>query len=421
MNAVVNPVVEHVNGCAANARLAWKTLRHASADQKVAALEFAASEIERRCTDILAANAIDMAQASAAGRDAAYLDRLALTDARVSDIAAAVRAVAKLPDPTGKVLMSSERPSGMKISRVSVPIGVIGMIFESRPNVAADASALCIKSGNAIVLRGGSDSTHSVALLVACMKTGLERAGLPGHAVETIAMNDRVGVTALLRCSESIDLVIPRGGKGLVELVMREARVPTLQHLDGNCHTYIHGQAAPDKAIAVLRNAKLRRTGICGATESLVIDVDIAVTLLPQLLDAMPACEFRGDERSLAIDGRMTPATADDFAAEYLTSTISVKVVDDIEQAIAHVDQYSSGHTDAIITESDDAAARFLNEIDSAVVMHNTSTQFSDGGEFGMGAEIGIATGRLHARGPVGLEQLVTYKYCVAGNGQIRG
>jgi glutamate-5-semialdehyde dehydrogenase len=294
------------------------------------------------------------------------------------------------------------------------------MIFESRPNVGADAGALCLKSGNAVVLRGGSESYHSTAAIVACMKAGLKEAGLPADLIQMVDTTDRAAVKHLLKCSDHVDLIIPRGGKSLVKLVKEEAAVPTLEHLDGNCHTYIHREANPEKAEAIVRNAKLRRTGICGATESLVIDEDIAPIILPRLLEAMPDCEFRGDLGATAIDARIIEASDEDWGTEYLDAVLSVKLVKDIAEAIGFVDRHSSKHTDAIITEDKDAAAVFMDSIDSAVVMHNASTQFSDGGEFGMGAEIGIATGKMHARGPVGLEQLTTFKYKVMGDGQTR-
>jgi glutamate-5-semialdehyde dehydrogenase len=301
-----------------------------------------------------------------------------------------------------------------------VPLGVIGMIYESRPNVGADAGALCLKSGNAVILRGGSESLNSTRIIVDCMKEGLREADLPEDAIQMVDTTNRAAVQHLLQCTQYVDLVIPRGGKGLVSLVRDQARVPTLLHLDGNCHTYIHAAADLTKATAIVRNAKLRRTGICGATESLVIDRAIAGDALPSLLDAMPDCEFRGDADAVSIDGRIKPAEEADFDTEYLDSILSVKLVDGLEEALNWVSTHSSAHTDAIITEDADVAAVFLSTIDSAVVMHNASTQFSDGGEFGMGAEIGIATGKMHARGPVGLEQLTSFKYLVHGSGQTR-
>jgi glutamate-5-semialdehyde dehydrogenase len=294
------------------------------------------------------------------------------------------------------------------------------MIYESRPNVGADAGALCLKSGNAVILRGGSESLNSTRVIVDCLSQGLKAAGLPLDCIQMIDTADRGAVQALLTCSDYVDLVIPRGGKGLVSLVRDQARVPTLLHLDGNCHTYVHADADLDKAAAIVRNAKLRRTGICGATESLVVDRSVAEAFLPKALDALQGCEVRGEADAQALDARITPPRTEDFDTEYLDAILSVKVVDSLDEALAFVAAHSSAHTDAIITENAEAAERFLNEIDSAVVMHNASTQFSDGGEFGMGAEIGIATGKMHARGPVGLEQLTSFKYRVRGAGQTR-
>lgn len=413
-------IADRVNELAREAAAASAELRGAPVEQRDAALRAAAARIRTRSAAILDANARDLAAARAAGRDDAFVDRLALDADRVCAIADAVDAIADLDDPLGRILHRIDRPNGLIIERVSVPIGVIGMIYESRPNVSADASALCIKSGNAVVLRGGSEAQHSNAALADCMRDGLAEAGLPRALVQRIDTTDREAVSHLLRCVESIDLVIPRGGRGLVERIVSEAKVPTLWHLDGNCHTYVHSDADMDKAIAVVRNAKLRRTGICGATESLVVDESIAAALLPMLIDAMAGCEFRGDDRAQACDSRVVAADDADWGTEYLAPIVSVRTVDDIDAAIAHVSRYSSGHTEAIITENRAAADRFMAAIDSAIVMHNASTQFADGGEFGMGAEIGIATGKLHARGPVGVEQLTTYKYRVLGDGQIR-
>jgi len=384
------------------------------------ALRSAAEALRERRDDLLEGNALDTAIAEEAGRPAAFLDRLRLDEARIAAMATALEDIAGLADPLGRVLHETVRPNGLRIARVATPIGVIGMIYESRPNVGADAGGLSIKSGNAIILRGGSEGRHSTRIIVGALQTGLIAAGLPEHSVQFIDTPDRDAVTELLRCTEHVDLVIPRGGRRLVSLVKAEARVPTLLHLDGNCHSYIHGAADAEKAIAIVRNAKLRRTGICGATESLVIDAFLAPTLLPRLVEAMPECSFRGDARAQSCDARIEPASDDDWAKEYLDATLSVRVVDDLAEAMDFIATHSSGHTDAIITEDDDAADLFLRGIDSAVVMHNASTQFSDGGEFGMGAEIGIATGKMHARGPVGVEQLTSFKYQVRGHGQTR-
>ncbi|WP_031553479.1 glutamate-5-semialdehyde dehydrogenase [Parvularcula oceani] len=404
----------------ARARAASRALTGAGTDAKNKALKAAAAALREDSARIAEVNEKDVAEAKAAGRPDSFVDRLRLDAERIEGIAQALEQIAELPDPVGRVLARFDRPNGLKIERVAVPIGVIGMIYESRPNVGADAGALCLKSGNAVILRGGSESRRSTQALVACIKRGLSEAGLPEDAVQMIDTPDRAAVAALLRATESIDLVIPRGGKGLVSLVRDQARVPTLLHLDGNCHTYIHEAADLEKAVPVVRNAKLRRTGVCGATESLVIDRSIAGEAIPKLMDALGDCEVRGDEAAVSADDRIKPASEEDWDTEYLDTVLSVKVLDGLEDALAWVSEHSSHHTDAIITEDEAAATRFLTEIDSAVVMHNASTQFSDGGEFGMGAEIGIATGKVHARGPVGLEQLTTFKYQVHGDGQTR-
>ncbi|MEM6409561.1 MAG: glutamate-5-semialdehyde dehydrogenase, partial [Pseudomonadota bacterium] len=357
--------------------------------------------------------------AEKAGKPSAFIDRLVLDDGRVEAMAGALENIAELPDPVGRQLAHFDRPNGLKIDRVAVPIGVIGMIYESRPNVGADAGGLCLKSGNAVILRGGSESAQSTDVIVEAMQSGLQEAGLPPAAVQKIPTTDRRAVSALLGAVGLVDLVIPRGGKGLVSLVRDQAKVATLLHLDGNCHTYVHAEADPEKAAAIVANAKLRRTGICGATESLVID-EAALTILPQIVDRLEGCVLRGDPQACYVDKRIKPADQDDWGTEYLDAVLSIRTVVDLDEALAHIAQYSSSHTEAIITENADVAERFLNEVDSAVVMWNASTQFSDGGEFGMGAEIGIATGKIHARGPVGLEQLTTFKYQVRGNGQVR-
>ena len=402
------------------ARAAARQLATASTERKNAALVAAAAALRMNADALIAANAKDVASVREAGKPDAFIDRLMLDGGRIEGIAQALEQIAKLPDPVGRQLALMERPNGLRIERVAVPLGVIGMIYESRPNVGADAGALCLKSGNAVILRGGSESLNSTRIIVDCMKEGLREADLPEDAIQMVDTTNRAAVQHLLQCTQYVDLVIPRGGKGLVSLVRDQARVPTLLHLDGNCHTYVHAAADLTKATAIVRNAKLRRTGICGATESLVIDRAIAGDALPSLLDAMPDCEFRGDADAVSIDGRIKPAEEADFDTEYLDSILSVKLVDGLEEALNWVSTHSSAHTDAIITEDADVAAVFLNTIDSAVVMHNASTQFSDGGEFGMGAEIGIATGKMHARGPVGLEQLTSFKYLVHGSGQTR-
>ncbi|WP_417451337.1 glutamate-5-semialdehyde dehydrogenase [Kordiimonas sp.] len=413
-------IKDYVYKLAADAEVAARQLATASTKQKNDALRAAATALRDRTKDILAANVKDIDKARNDGKNGAFLDRLMLDESRIAAVADAVESIAELPDPVGRSLATFDRPNGLKIERVAVPIGVIGMVFESRPNVGADAGALCLKSGNAVILRGGSESYHSTLEIVACMRAGLRAAGLPEGVIQVVDTTDRAAVRHLLKCSEHVDLIIPRGGKGLVKLVIDEAAVPTLQHLDGNCHTYVHRAANIEKAVSLIRNAKLRRTGVCGATESIVIDADIAQGLLPQLVSAMPDCEFRGDETAQSQDQRIVAASEDDWGTEYLDAILSVKVVKDIGEAITFISKHSSAHTDAIVTEDAAAAATFLNTIDSAVVMHNASTQFSDGGEFGMGAEIGIATGKIHARGPVGLEQLTTFKYKVMGDGQTR-
>ncbi|MEM6858338.1 MAG: glutamate-5-semialdehyde dehydrogenase, partial [Pseudomonadota bacterium] len=370
-------------------------------------------------TALIAANTHDV-DGVRETKPASFIDRLALDEERVEGMARALEEIAVLPDPVGRSLATFERPNGLQIERVAVPIGVIGMIYESRPNVGSDASALCLKSGNAVILRGGSESRHSTRVIVECIQAGLEAAGLPRHAVQTVQTTAREAVVEMLGAVDHIDLVIPRGGRGLTALVRDNAKVPTLLHLDGNCHIYVHEEADLDAAVPVIRNAKLRRTGICGAAESLVIDAGVASKALPLIADAMPDCELLGDAAAVAIDARIKPASAQDFDTEFLDAVLSIKVIGGADEAIAWVAQHSSGHTDAILTENIEVARRFMTEIDSAIVMHNASTQFADGGEFGMGAEIGIATGKMHARGPVGLEQLTSFKYMVLGDGQTR-
>ncbi|QCO57765.1 glutamate-5-semialdehyde dehydrogenase (plasmid) [Pseudorhodobacter turbinis] len=400
------------------AKAAAQELALTTADQRNLALSEAAKELRARTNEILEANAADLASIS--GKDAAFIDRLTLTADRVAAMADAADAIARQSDPLGRTLASFDRPNGLRIDRVSVPIGVIAMIYESRPNVGADAGALCVKSGNAVILRGGSESLHSSRVIVACLVAGLKAAGLPEDAVQLVDTRDREAVKLLLHSTETVDLVIPRGGRGLVSLVQKEARVPTLLHLDGNNHSYIHESADIEKAVGIVQNAKMRRTGICGATECVVIDRKIAAKVLPYLAAALGDCELRGDEEARKILPDMLAATETDWDTEYLSNVLSVKIVGDLNEAITFVQAHSSGHTDAIMAEDTDAAKRFMAAIDSAVVMHNASTQFSDGGEFGMGAEIGIATGKMHARGPVGAEQLTSFKYLVFGNGQKR-
>lgn len=402
------------------AKSAARVLAVASADQRNLALTEAAKALRTRRAAILAANAADLESVRDAGKDAAFMDRLALTDDRIEGMAHALEAIAAQPDPLGRVLQSFDRPNGLKINRVSVPIGVIAMIYESRPNVGSDAGALCLKSGNAVILRGGSESLQSSKEIVGCLAQGLRAAGLPEDAVQMVNTRDREAVKLLLRATQTVDLAIPRGGRGLVSLVQKEARVPTLLHLDGNNHTYIHESADFETALGLVRNAKMRRTGICGATECVVVDRKIAAAFLPRLRAVMADCELRGDDAARAVIPDMVEATDADWDTEYLSNILSVKIVDDLPAAIAFVQAHSSGHTDAIVAEDHAAAMQFMTAVDSAVVMHNASTQFSDGGEFGMGAEIGIATGKMHARGPVGAEQLTSFKYLVFGTGQQR-
>jgi len=401
----------YISGLGQNARDAAKALLTATTEQKNDALRASAKALREAKADLLAANKEDVDSVGDSRPDS-FIDRLRLTDERVEAMASALEQIAELPDPVGRLLSTTERPNGLTIERVAVPIGVIGMIYESRPNVGADASALCLKSGNAVILRGGSESENSTREIVACMQAGLEAAGLPKGAVQTVETTDRNAVTALLHAVDYVDLVIPRGGRGLVELVRDEAKVPTLLHLDGNCHSYIHADADIEKSLDVVRNAKLRRTGVCGATESIVVDRAIAEIVIPRLVKIMEGCELRGDTEARRIAPDLVEATDEDWSTEYLDPIASVKIVGGLQEAINFVSEHSSGHTDA--------ARRFMTSIDSAVVMHNASTQFSDGGEFGMGAEIGIATGKMHARGPVGLEQLTSFKYLVHGNGQTR-
>lgn len=405
------------------ARAAGRALALAEAGVKTRALHAAAAAIRAAAPEILAANARDLARARADGMSAAFLDRLALDEKRIEGIAAGVDMVAGLPDPVGAVTESWTRPNGLVIERVRTPLGVIGVIYESRPNVTADAAALCVRAGNAVILRGGSDSLLSSGAIHAAFVSGLAEAGLPVDAVQFVPFADRAAVGAMLAgLGGSIDVIVPRGGKGLVGRVQREARVPVFAHLDGIVHVYVH--AAADLAVAkkVLLNAKMRRTGICGAAETLLVDRacagEMLAPLVTMLLDA--GCEVRGDAAVQAVDARVKPAVEADWDTEYEDAIISARVVEGIEEAIDHIETHGSHHTDSIITTDEAAAGRFLAEVDSAIVMHNASTQFADGGEFGFGAEIGIATGRMHARGPVGAEQLTTFKYRVHGSGQTR-
>jgi glutamate-5-semialdehyde dehydrogenase len=404
----------------AKARIAARHLAGVDDAAKATALTGAAQALRDRMAEILAANARDVDAAVAAGISPAMLDRLTLDAARVAAMASAVEAVATLDDPVGKIIDRSERPNGLVMERVRVPVGVLGIIYESRPNVTADAAALGLRSGNAVILRGGSEAVHSNHAIHAAMVQGVTQAGLPAEAIQLVPTQDRALVGDMLRAQGQIDMIIPRGGKSLVARVQDEARVPVLAHLDGICHSYVHKDADPDMAQAIVVNAKMRRTGICGATETVLIDQDYPApaALITALLDA--GCEVRADDVLMELDARTVSADAQDWDTEYLDTVISACVVSGLDEAMAHIARHGSNHTDAIITQDTSAAARFLAEVDSAIVMHNASTQFADGGEFGLGAEIGIATGRLHARGPVALEGLTTYKWVVRGQGQTR-
>lgn len=422
MPAPLSPIdpVALVTGLAEAARLAQRQLAAMPSESRAAALHRAADALRAAAPAVLAANAKDLAAGQASGLSSAMLDRLALDEVRLAGIAAAVAAVADLPDPVGQVIDSSEQPNGLRLQRIRVPIGTIGIIYESRPNVTADAAALCVRAGNAVLLRGGSEAVHSNRAIHAALVEGLVSGGVPEQAVQLIPSQDRACVGAMLTASGLIDMIVPRGGKSLVARVQADARVPVLAHLDGICHTYVHAAADPAMAERVVLNAKLRRTGVCGAMETLLIDAAYprGAALVAALIEG--GTEVRGDGRAQALDPRVIPASANDWDTEYLDSILSVAVVDGLEAALAHIARHSSAHTDAIITDDAAAAERFLTQVDSAIVMHNASSQFADGGEFGLGAEIGIATGRLHARGPVALEGLTTYKWQVRGSGQTR-
>ena len=413
-------VTDLVHRLAREARLAQGVLARMSAADKERALKLAVEALRRAAPEVLAANARDIAAGEANGLSGAMLDRLRLDAGRLESIAAAVAAVAVLPDPTGAVIDHSTRPNGMVLERVRIPIGVIGIVYESRPNVTADAAALCVRAGNAVLLRGGTEAVHSNRAIHAALVEGLVAGGVPSAAVQFIPTQDRAAVGALLGAAGLIDMIVPRGGKSLVARVQADARVPVLAHLDGNNHTFIDRSADPAMASAIVRNAKLRRTGICGAMETLLIDAcypDPHGLVEPLLKEG---CELRGDARAQAIDPRILPASQADWDTEYLDAILSVKIVDGLDEALAHIAAHGSGHTDAIVASDPEVAERFLQEVDSAIVMLNASSQFADGGEFGLGAEIGIATGRLHARGPVAVEGLTTYKWLVRGTGQIR-
>jgi glutamate-5-semialdehyde dehydrogenase len=405
------------------AREAAHALALATPEAKAKALRAAAKALREATPQILAANAKDIEAARAAGRPAAFIDRLLLNDARISAMAKGVEEIAELADPVGTVLAEWSRPNGLKFQRVRVPLGVIGIIYESRPNVTADAGALAVKAGNAAILRAGSESLNSSLAIHAAMASGLKSAGLPEAAIQLVPIADRAAVGHMLTGLDgSIDVIVPRGGKSLVERVQKEARVPVFAHLEGLCHTYVDKDADLGMAVDVVLNAKMRRTGVCGATETLLVDKAAPATVLPALVNALldDGCEVRGDAATQNTDARVKPATDSDWTTEYLDAIIAVKTVDGVAGAIAHIAGHSTQHTDAIITANTATAERFMREVDSAIVLHNASTQFADGGEFGFGGEIGIATGKLHARGPVGVEQLTSFKYVVRGDGQIR-
>ena len=402
---------------------AQPVLAAATREQKDAALLAGAIALRDNVERILAANAADMQAAEQKNLSAAMLDRLRLDAARVEAMARGLEDIARLPDPVGRVLAEWDRPNGLHISRVAVPLGVIGIIYESRPNVTADAGALCLKSGNAVILRGGSESAHSSAAIHAALVTGLKAAGLPESAIQLVPTTDRAAVGYLLsEMTDYIDVIVPRGGKSLVARVQQEARVPVIGHLDGICHVYVDRDADLPMAIAITLNAKLRRTGVCGSAETLLVDAAVAESHLAPLVTALldAGCEVRGDERVQRVDPRVRAATEQDWYTEYLDAIIAVRVVEGVDAAMAHIARYGSSHTESITTRNAKTAERFLTGVDSAIVLHNASTQFADGGEFGMGAEIGISTDRFHARGPVGVEQLTSYKYVVRGSGQLR-
>jgi glutamate-5-semialdehyde dehydrogenase len=426
MNEVAMPVADIaalMNGIGTRARAAAEILAFADPAAKTTALRATAKALREKTAAILAANAEDMEAARINGLSAAFLDRLQLTPQRIAAMAKGVEEIAALPDPVGAVIAEWDRPNGLHIKRVRTPLGVIGVIFESRPNVTADAGALTLKSGNAVILRGGSDGTRSSAAIHACLVEGLQAGGLPADAIQLVPTTDRTAVGEMLKgLGGTVDVIVPRGGKTLVARVEEEARVPVFAHLEGLCHTFIDRSARLDMAVAVTLNAKMRRTGVCGATETLLVHRKVVDTHLRPVIAALreKGCEIRGDATVVAMIAGAIPATEQDWRTEYEDAIIAVKIVTDVDAAIDHIRHYSSHHTEAIISEDPTSVARFFNEIDSAILLHNASTQFADGGEFGFGGEIGIATGKMHARGPVGVEQLTSFKYLVEGDGQVR-
>jgi len=427
MNATTEPVERNISDIMArlgrDARAAARELAKATPEQKNAALSAAAAAIRERKPEILAANAQDMAAAKERQLSGPMLDRLMLDDGRVEAMAAGIEQIARLDDPIGQVIAEWERPNGLVIQRVRVPLGVIGIIYESRPNVTADAGALCLKSGNGVILRGGSESYASSTAIHACLAAGLDKAGLPVECIQMVPTKSRDAVGLMLSGLDGcVDVIVPRGGKNLIARVQVDARVPVIGHLEGLCHVYVHESADVKRATDIVLNAKMRRTGICGAAETLLIDRGALETHFRPIVDALinAGCELRGDAEACAADSRLVKVADEDWTTEYLDAILSIRVVDGIDAAIEHIARYGSGHTEAICAEDQAAVERFFHDLDSAILLHNASTQFADGGEFGMGAEIGIATGRIHARGPVGAEQLTSYKYLVRGTGQTR-
>ncbi len=401
---------------------AARALRLASTEQKNKALLAMATSLRENETEILAANEIDLANGRDMGLTESLLDRLALDSSRIEGIAKGVEDIAALPDPVGECIADQDRPNGLNIARVRMPLGVIGIIYESRPNVTADTGALCLKAGNATILRGGTEAVNSNHAILACMHAGLRASNLPLDCIALVPTQDRAAVGEMLTMIDTIDVIVPRGGRSLVERVQQEARVPVFAHLEGICHTYVHADADVQMAHDIVVNAKMRRTSICGATEALLVDRSIADSHLPTIADGLikAGCILKGDAAARAIDNRMEAATENDWGKEHLDAVLSVRIVDSLDQAVEHIEHYGSSHTEAIVTDNTEAAEAFLNNVSSAIVMHNASTQFADGGEFGMGAEIGISTGKMHARGPIGVEQLTTFKYVVRGNGHTR-
>lgn len=406
------------------ARQASALLSQASTDVKNSALKIIAAELRAQADFILTENAKDLEQAERSGKPAAFLDRLMLTHERIDSMAKGLEDIAALPDPVGDVMAQWDRPNGLHIQRVRVPLGVIGIIYESRPNVTADAGGLCLKSGNAVILRGGSDSYYSSHAIGACLTKGLQAQGLPEHAIQLVPTTDRAAVGLMLQgLNGNLDVIVPRGGKSLVARVQADARVPVFAHLEGLCHIYVDEKANLEMAKEIVLNSKMRRTGICGAVETLLVHRNVVETHLEPIVSMLieAGCEVRGDGRVMHVDDRVVRASDEDWRTEYLEAIVSVRIVDNLDEALNHITTYGSQHTDCIITDDPDVARLFLQRVDSAIVLHNASTQFADGGEFGMGAEIGIATGKMHARGPVGVEQLTSFKYIVRGNGQVRG